>query len=168
MSQGSVIIATSIVASLAIVGLILWLAWPIEWMPHGHCFYWAPWILWPTVISDAVIAVAYFVIPAALWSMAKRSTGLNAMLRRMFSAFILACGITHVTDIIVVWWPAYEVLAFVRAATACISLATAYALIKNGSALMIAELTPAQLETEGALDRVEKRLGKMGLNGGGG
>ena len=35
-------------------------------IPHGHCYLWMPEVLWLHVMSDAIIAVAYFSIPFAL------------------------------------------------------------------------------------------------------
>ena len=37
-----------------------------DFMPHGHCYAWKPSILWTTVGSDLLIAIAYFSIPMAL------------------------------------------------------------------------------------------------------
>ncbi len=35
-------------------------------MPHGHCFFWTPSLLWIYVVSDFIIAASYFSIPFAL------------------------------------------------------------------------------------------------------
>src|SRR4051794_18337050 len=35
-------------------------------MPHGHCYLWNPGILWVHILSDALIATAYFSIPCTL------------------------------------------------------------------------------------------------------
>jgi EAL domain-containing protein (putative c-di-GMP-specific phosphodiesterase class I) len=37
-----------------------------SFIPHGHCYLWMPEVLWLHVMSDAVIAAAYFSIPFAL------------------------------------------------------------------------------------------------------
>jgi hypothetical protein len=34
--------------------------------PHGICLLWEPELIWPHVVSDAVIAASYFSIPFAL------------------------------------------------------------------------------------------------------
>jgi len=42
-------------------------------MPHGYCYLWNPGLVWLNVISDSLIAVAYFNIPVGLlWVVRKR------------------------------------------------------------------------------------------------
>jgi len=52
------------------------LAWLLEegFMPHGHCYFWRPDILWLHVISDGIIALAYFSIPVTLLYFLRRRT----------------------------------------------------------------------------------------------
>jgi hypothetical protein len=38
-----------------------------DFMPHGHCYFWEPGVLWLNVISDLTTAVAYYSIPIALF-----------------------------------------------------------------------------------------------------
>ena len=66
-----------------------------DFAPHGYCFLWFPEILWLHVVSDALIAVAYFAIPIALLVLARRRRELPfPWLFVMFAAFITACGLT--------------------------------------------------------------------------
>jgi len=37
-----------------------------DFMPHGYCYLWNPGLVWLHVVSDALIALAYFSIPATL------------------------------------------------------------------------------------------------------
>ncbi|MFT5591635.1 MAG: hypothetical protein ACI9ZF_003839, partial [Bradyrhizobium sp.] len=37
-----------------------------NFMPHGHCYLWEPALLWLHVLSDSLIALAYFSIPVTL------------------------------------------------------------------------------------------------------
>lgn len=37
-----------------------------DFMPHGHCFFWRPDILWLHVVSDILIAIACYSIPITL------------------------------------------------------------------------------------------------------
>jgi signal transduction histidine kinase len=48
----------------------------------------------------------------------------------LFVAFILLCGITHLMDAIIFWWPAYRLSALIRLLTAIVSVFTIYALYK--------------------------------------
>jgi diguanylate cyclase (GGDEF)-like protein len=99
-------------------------------LPHGYCFLWQPGLLWLHVASDAIIAIAYFSIPATLvYLMRNRvATSYNWVLA-LFGAFIVLCGSTHVLDIVDVWTPAYWIAGYVKAATALVSIATVVMLV---------------------------------------
>ena len=98
-------------------------------LPHGYCYTWAPGLLWSMVAADALIAAAYFSIPAGLVSFARRRS--NSHLRGLmclFSGFIFACGLTHLMDIWTIWQPDYALQVLTKLLTAAISLVTAVAL----------------------------------------
>ena len=98
-------------------------------LPHGYCFTWTPGVLWTMVLSDLVIAAAYLSIPVAIVSFVrKRGNQANNGVAWLFSAFILACGITHLMGVWTIWQPDYGLQALSKAVTAGISLATAVAL----------------------------------------
>ncbi len=90
-----------------------------DFMPHGHCFFWKPEILWPSVGSDLIIALSYYSIPAALVHFVRKRKDLafNWMFL-MFGAFILACGTTHAMGIWTVWNGTYRVDALIKSITA--------------------------------------------------
>ncbi|MDI1259115.1 PAS domain S-box protein [Aquabacterium sp.] len=99
------------------------------YLPHGYCFTWQPELLWSMVVADLVIAAAYFSIPLAMLSFVrKRGESSTNWLVGLFSAFIFACGITHVADVITIWQPFYGLQAISKVVTALISLVTAIAL----------------------------------------
>jgi diguanylate cyclase (GGDEF)-like protein len=114
------------------------IAMPADWsalfnaerfMPHGHCFLWLPGVLWLHVISDAVIAIAYFSIPFALARFIRLRTDLAFKpVFAMFGVFILACGLTHLFDIATIWYPLYWEQGLVKALTAIASIGTAFLL----------------------------------------
>ena len=98
-------------------------------LPHGYCFTWSPGLLWSMVGADAVIAAAYFSIPLATLSYVRqRPEATTKWVAWLFSAFIFACGITHLMDIWTIWHPDYGLQALTKVATAAISLVTAVAL----------------------------------------
>ncbi|CAH0352795.1 PAS domain S-box protein [Aquabacterium sp. CECT 9606] len=99
------------------------------YLPHGYCFTWRPELLWSMVGADLVIAGAYFSIPLAMLSFV-RQRGESAMnwLIWLFCAFIFACGITHVIDVVTIWQPFYGLQAIGKVVTAIVSLITAIAL----------------------------------------
>lgn len=100
-----------------------------EWMPHGMCFLWDPTLLGLHVISDSLIALSYFSIPMALLYFSNKGGKLPfKYLLGLFSAFIFACGMTHVFSIWTVWTPDYYIEGIVKLFTAGISLVTAVVL----------------------------------------
>jgi PAS domain S-box-containing protein len=114
-------------------------------LPHGHCFLWTPALLWSYVISDGAIALAYYTIPAALWYFVRRRPDVPFnRIFLMFSAFIFACGTTHLMAVVNIWEPVYWLDASLKGVTAVISVATAallWPLIPKAVALP----SPAQL-----------------------
>ncbi len=101
-----------------------------EFMPHGHCFYWRPEILWLHVGSDVVTGLTYYSIPLTLLYFARKRAELPFRhVFFLFSAFIFACGTTHLLAAYTMWTPAYRIEGLVKLATAMISAATAVAII---------------------------------------
>lgn len=96
-----------------------------QFMPHGICYLWRWDLLILHVGSDALIAGAYFSIPAALLVLTKNRTDIPRGIFLLFVAFILLCGITHLVSIIVTWYPLYYIQAFFKLATAIVSVITA-------------------------------------------
>src|SRR5690242_2405419 len=101
-----------------------------DFMPHGHCYYWRADILWTHVVSDGIIAAAYFSIPITLLYFLRRRPDVPFPgLIALFAAFIVLCGTTHILDIWTVWDPVYVLDGGVRALTAVVSIGTALAII---------------------------------------
>tara|TARA_R110002072_G_C7918868_1_gene530893 strand:- start:344 stop:1738 length:1395 start_codon:yes stop_codon:yes gene_type:complete len=102
-------------------------------IPHGHCFYWIPELLWTLVISDAVIVVSYYAIPLIIFYLIhnrlKRADRELIIIFAMFGLFIIACGTTHLISIVTIWHPDYWLSALAKSITAGISLITVIMLI---------------------------------------
>lgn len=97
-----------------------------NYIPHGVCLLWQPGLLWLHVLSDATIAIAYYTIPLALVYFVSRRHDLA--FRGIFvltSAFILACGTTHVMGVVTLWYPAYWTDGIIKLVTALASIGTA-------------------------------------------
>lgn len=101
-------------------------------MPHGHCYRWDPGILWTSVGSDLLIATAYMAIPFTLvfQIMRKRKDLPFNWMFICFGVFIVACGLTHVMEVITVWKPYYPISVLVKAITASASVPTAIILFR--------------------------------------
>jgi diguanylate cyclase (GGDEF)-like protein/PAS domain S-box-containing protein len=97
-----------------------------NFMPHGACYLWLPSILWLHVISDTVIALAYYSIPfALLYFVHKRTDLAYRWVFVLFGVFILLCGTTHLMSIWTIWHPDYWLDGLIKFATALVSIVTA-------------------------------------------
>src|SRR5882757_9914435 len=121
--------------------------------PHGICLLWRPELIWLHVMSDAIIALAYFSIPVALSIfVSKRPDVEFGWVFWAFAIFILACGMTHIFSIWTLWIPDYAIEGFVKAMTAAASIVTAIMLWPLLPKLL-AVPSPAQLrEAQEALE----------------
>lgn len=96
------------------------------YMAHGYCLLWKPWLVALHAGSDLLIFAAYFAIPVAIWTFVSKRPNIEMKgLARLFAAFILWCGLTHIVNLVTLWWPIYEFQALVKVVTAAISVTTA-------------------------------------------
>ncbi|BAT55183.1 two-component hybrid sensor and regulator [Nostoc sp. NIES-3756] len=115
-------------------------------IPHGHCYLWKTDLVWLHIISDGLIALAYYSIPATLFYFVRKRQDLPFYwMFLLFSGFIVACGTTHIMEIWTLWYPTYWTSGFLKAATALISVFTALALIPLVPQALVLP-SPAQLE----------------------
>jgi two-component system sensor histidine kinase/response regulator len=120
---------------------------PSWYIPHGHCYLWQTPLVTLHVVSDALIAIAYFSIPAMLvYFIRKRKDIPFSNVFALFGAFIVLCGTGHLLDIWTLWHPAYWVSGAERALTALVSCFTALQLVTL-LPQFLALKTPDQLET---------------------
>jgi len=113
------------------MGFIEWLFSSDEFMPHGMCYEWNPAVIWLHVISDGLIALAYYSIPLTLVYFVRKRTDLAFdWMFVCFAVFILACGTTHLMEILNIWHPTYWLSGVIKAITALTSIITAILLIK--------------------------------------
>lgn len=101
--------------------------WPARW----HCGTWSDFHGWLYIISDIGIWASYFAIPTLLLILLrKRKDTPFHRIFLLFIAFILLCGLTHLIDAVIFWWPAYRLSALIRFATAIVSMFSVYALYR--------------------------------------
>jgi PAS domain S-box-containing protein len=97
-----------------------------DYMPHGYCYLWNPWLVWLHVVSDGLIALSYYCIPAVLIYFVRKHRDFPfSSIFWMFGGFILACGTTHVMEVWNVWHGDYLLAGIIKAATAGVSFLTA-------------------------------------------
>jgi PAS domain S-box-containing protein len=100
-------------------------------MPHGMCYLWQPGVLGLHIASDLLITLSYFSIPFTLLYFVRRRRDLEFdWMFVCFAAFIVACGLTHLMEIVVVWHPLYWLSGGIKALTALASVPTAILLVK--------------------------------------
>lgn len=86
--------------------------------------------MWLHGLSDALIAIAYFVIAFALWYFVqKRQDVPFRLLFGLFVAFIAACGVTHILAVWTLWVPQYWLSGTAKAITAFVSVYTAITIV---------------------------------------
>ena len=83
-----------------------------RYAPHGYCLLWQPELVWTHVIADVLIALAYFSIPLALITFARRRRDVSfGWMIWLFALFILACGTSHLMQVWNLWHGDYGVEA---------------------------------------------------------
>ena len=104
---------------------------PSQYIPHGHCYLWQTPLVWLHLLSDGLIAIAYFSIPTMLiYFVRKRSDMPFSRVFMLFGAFIVLCGVGHLLDIWTLWYPAYWLTGLEQALTALVSCYTALQLVE--------------------------------------
>lgn len=117
-----------------------------SYIPHGHCYLWQTPLVSLHVVSNGLIAIAYFSIPAMLiYFIQQRGDIPFSNVFKLFGAFIILCGIGHLLDIWTLWHPDYWLSGIEHAATAFVSCYTALSLVTL-LPQFLALRTPEQLE----------------------
>ncbi|MBD2497068.1 PAS domain S-box protein [Nostoc sp. FACHB-280] len=144
-----------------------------SFIPHGHCYLWQPGLVWLHIISDAIIALAYYSIPLTLFYFVRKRPDLPFYwIFLLFAAFIIFCGTTHIAEIWTLWHPTYWLSGIIKAATALVSLFTAIELVPLvpkalalPSPMQLSEANKAlqaqiaeRLEVENQLRRLQEEL----------
>lgn len=102
-----------------------------QYMPHGMCLLWEPWLVLLWAGSDLMIFTAYMAIPLAIFLVLRRRPDLgHRRLVVLFGSFILLCGVTHLMGIVTLWYPIYPFTGAIKLATGVVSLATAAMLFR--------------------------------------
>jgi hypothetical protein len=99
-------------------------------IPHGHCYLWKPELVGLHIVSDSLIALAYYSIPITLvYFVRKRHDIPFHWIFWLFGTFIVACGTTHLLEIWTLWHPTYWLSGSIKAITAIASVYTAFELV---------------------------------------
>ena len=136
-----------------------------DFMPHGHCYFWQPDVLWPNVLGDILTFFAYFSIPFLMVLFLRQRKDIQfRFIFYAFAAFILACGTTHLLAAISVWYPWYYLEGYAKVGTAAISLFTVGLLIHNFERILtIPSASQWQSKNQELLLEIEERKEKESL-----
>ncbi|KRQ88500.1 ATP-binding protein [Bradyrhizobium valentinum] len=98
---------------------------------HGAGLLWKPELIWLNVVSDAMVAVAFFttafVLAFFVWRRHRELMFRGVFL--IFAIFVAVCGVTRLLSIYTMWAPAYEIEALTKAFLALISVPVTAALL---------------------------------------
>jgi signal transduction histidine kinase len=108
-------------------------------MPHAVCWRQDPQLIWTMAITNAITFVSYFCICVTLFYLARKT---NRVIVRDwifflvgFALFIVACGSTHLLEVITTWSPIFWVDAWTNIITAVLSAYVAIQFIRRASDL---------------------------------
>lgn len=100
-------------------------------LPHSICITASQPLLWLHLLSGALVALAYLLIPLAILNFVRKRPDIPfGWVGWLFGAFIIACGITHAIEVWTLWYPVYWYAGVMKAFTAIVSLATAWTLYR--------------------------------------
>jgi chemotaxis family two-component system sensor kinase Cph1 len=118
-------------------------SWPARWF----CGTWSDFHGWLYIIASLMIWAAYFAIPLSLMYLIskKKDTLPFQRIFWLFIIFILSCGLTHLVDAVIFWYPAYRLSALVLLFTAIVSWITVIGIFKVVPAALTLK-SPQQLE----------------------
>jgi signal transduction histidine kinase len=101
----------------------------VDFPARWHCGNWTDFHGILYITSDLLIWLAYFTIPFLLYRLLRIRKDIPFhRIFLFFIGFILLCGLTHLIDALIFWWPVYRFSALVRLLTALVSITTVYQL----------------------------------------
>jgi PAS domain S-box-containing protein len=115
---------------------------PARWV----CGKWTDFHGWLYISSNLAIWAAYFAIPVTLSYFINQKE--NIPFKKVFIsfiAFILFCGLTHLLDALMFWYPLYRINALLLFGTAIVSWSTVFVLYKEFPNIL-AYKSPQELE----------------------
>ena len=137
-----------------------------QYMPHGMCLLWQPWLVLLWAGSDLLIFLSYSAIPIALLTVLRRRHDVpHRGMVMLFASFILLCGITHALSIVTLWIPIYPQLGVIKLATGLASCVTAVVLFRLIPTLVAlpspADMTAANDRLRGEVDAHKATLASL-------
>ena len=108
-------------------------------MPHAVCWAAAPRLIWTMVVTNFITFLSYVTICVTLLYLVARTRRVIARDWAYFvvgfALFIIACGSTHLLEVITTWNPIFWVDAGTNIVTAALSAYVAFMLIRRASTI---------------------------------
>src|ERR1700760_3634143 len=108
-------------------------------MPHAVCWAAAPRLIWTMVVTNAITFLSYVTICFTLLYLVRHTRRVIARdwawFAVGFALFIVACGSTHLMDVVTTWIPVFWIDACTNVVTAILSGYVAVMLIRRASAI---------------------------------
>jgi hypothetical protein len=129
-------------------------------LPHGHSYLWQPELLGLEALSNGLIALSYFALASALAYLTRSIRDRPVRLAALaLLVFMVACGLTHLLDVWVIWRPLYWLDGLLRALAVLAAIGTVVALARVlPRAVALARAARAAHERGLALDTVVSEL----------
>lgn len=112
----------------------------MDFMPHGHCYYFTPEILWPMVAGDVMHVIAYGGLSSMLFFLCTREmTGTTPWLKPflfLFACFIFTCGVSHAIAAVTIWNPLYRLQSGWLMLSGAVSVLTLLITLANRTELL--------------------------------
>jgi signal transduction histidine kinase len=112
---------------------------PVHLVPHSVCWAAAPALIWTMVVTNFITFASYTAICFIMFRMLRRTRAAVARDWRYFvvgfALFIVACGSTHLLEVITTWSPIFWVDAWTNIITAVLSAWVAFMLARRAGVI---------------------------------
>jgi signal transduction histidine kinase len=133
-------------------------------MPHAVCWSQDQNLIWTMVVSNGITFLSYFTICLTLFYLARRTRAVVAREWAFFligfGVFIVACGGTHLMEVVTTWIPVFWVSAWMNIITAVFSAYVAIEFTRKASSLGVGinDYAEQLKNTENERARMEQSL----------
>lgn len=122
---------------------------PNLFMPHGHCYFWLPELLWLQALSELFTGLAYFFVGIAIVYFTHGRKDLpRKTVKLLVGTFLvfMVCGTTHILGMITIWYPIYWFDGIINAMNAITSWYVFAFMLVPLIPIALEAPSPAQLE----------------------
>ncbi|SRR6266700_181778 len=129
-TQQQIALAGAISIAIVAIPLVFRNLLSSAFLPHAFCYAWDRRLISLHVVSDILIWLSYVAIASTLVYLVWRARAEIPFhwIFLAFGTFIVACGFTHLMEVITLWKPVYWLSGYVKVITAVASVMTAVVL----------------------------------------